>query len=68
METYPIGTAYQSSGKHKHTCTVIDVHKTYNSLGVLVKLRYVSQHQFLGQTVTDYDVVPTTIKRALMNQ
>jgi len=60
---FPIGTRYWSRGQHKRLCTVVDVHSTYNRLGQLVKLRYVSQHEFLGQIVTDEDVVEVTIAR-----
>jgi hypothetical protein len=42
-------------------CAVTDILKTYNSKGELVKIRYVAEHQFMGQTVTDRDVVETTI-------
>lgn len=58
---YPIGTQYRTRGKRKDLCTVIDILKTYNSKGELVKTRYVSTHDFMGQTVTSYDVVATTI-------
>ncbi len=62
---YPIGTKYTTKGKHPQECTVVDIHKTYNLDGELVKLRYVSTHVFCGQTVTDTDVVSTTIARAI---
>lgn len=62
---YPIGTRYVTQGKHPKLCTVVDVLKTYNSAGDLVNLRYVSTHQFCGQTVTDRDVVSVTIARGL---
>ncbi len=49
--------------KHPKLCTVVDVLKTYNKAGELVKTRYVSEHEFLGQTVIDRDVCETTILR-----
>jgi hypothetical protein len=56
-----IGTTYQTRGKRKDMCKVIDIYKTYNFKGELVKTTYVSEHTFLGQKVTEYDVVKTTI-------
>lgn len=63
---YNIGTTYVSSGKRKDVCTVIDILKTYNSAGECVTLRYVATHLFMGQIVTDHDVVETTIARNLV--
>jgi len=60
-----IGTVYTANNKRKDVCTVVDIHKTYNNAGELVKTRYVATHVFMGQTVYDYDVVATTIQRAL---
>lgn len=57
---FPIGTQYKTRGKSPKVCTVIDIWKTYNSKGELVKIRYVSTHKFCGQTVTDNDVGETT--------
>lgn len=65
---YPIGTQYQSRGKHPRLCTVKDVWKTYNAAGELVQIRYVTTHEFLGQIVTEYDVVAVTIARNLVGQ
>ncbi len=62
---YSIGTHYTTRGKNPRICTVVDILKTYNSKGDLVRVRYVSTHQFAGQTVTDYDVIPATIARGL---
>lgn len=61
-----IGTKYKTRGKHPKICTVVDVLKTYNGAGELVKLRYVSEHDFCGQMVTDSDVVIVTIQRGLI--
>jgi hypothetical protein len=60
---YAIGTQFKTRGKAPRTCTVVDIYRTYNSNGELVKVRYVATHEFMGQTVTDYDVVETTIVR-----
>jgi hypothetical protein len=32
--------------------TVIDIHSVYNMAGELVRIEYVSQYQFLNQTMT----------------
>lgn len=66
---FKIGTTFKTGGKHPRLCTVIDIHRTYSALtGELVKLRYVSTHEFLGQQVHAYDVVDTTIARGLVSQ
>ena len=43
--------------------TIVDIYKTYNNVNELVKVRYVVSHNFLGQTVTEHDVIHTTIAR-----
>jgi hypothetical protein len=63
---YPLGTQYLEHGKHPNLCTVVDVWKTYNSAGELVRLRYVTEHTFCGQTVKNNDVVAVTIARGIM--
>jgi hypothetical protein len=63
-----IGVVYKTRGKHPKICTVVDRLETYNTKGELVKTRYVSEHEFLGQTVTDNDVVPVTILRGRIDQ
>jgi len=65
---YPVGTRFIRQGrKHARTETVVDMLTTHNIAGETVKVRYVSQHEFMGQTVTDHDVVPTTIARGIIN-
>lgn len=56
-----IGVVYKTRGKNPKICTVVDKLDTYNSKGEVVKTRYVSEHDFLGQTVTDSDVARSTI-------
>lgn len=63
-----IGVNYLSYGKHKRLCTVVDKWQTYNSKGELVKTRYVSTHDFLGQVVFDYDVCEVTILRNMVQK
>lgn len=62
---FPIGTVFQTPGKHPRTCTVTDILRTYNEAGELVRVRYVAQHEFMGQTITDNDVCETSIARRL---
>lgn len=63
---YSIGTKFTLKGKNRSDeCTVVDIYKTYNSMVEVVKIRYVCTHEFMGQTVTDYDVLETTIARAI---
>jgi len=54
---FPIGTKFKTRGKHPRLCVVTDIFKTYNSAGVLVRIRYQAVHQFGGQIVTDHDVL-----------
>lgn len=59
-----IGKKYNHRLKNRtDVYTVIDCLLTYNSNGELVKVRYVAEHEFLGQKVRDTDVVATTILR-----
>ena len=63
--TYPIGTIYMASGKAANLCTITDIHTTHNVAGELVKTRYVASHVFLGQTVTELDIVDVTVARGV---
>ncbi len=66
---FPVGTQFvqvSAKGKRRDLCTVVDIYRTYNSEGKLVSLRYVATHDFMGQIVTDYDVVETTIMMSLI--
>jgi hypothetical protein len=58
---FNIGHQFKTRGKHPRLCTVIDILRTYNAKGDLVKTRYVATHEFMGQTVTDSDICETTI-------
>ena len=65
-QRFEIGTRFWSHGKHSKLCTVVDVLRTYNSAGELVRLRYVAEHMGpLGHTITDHDVLDTSIARRL---
>ena len=67
METrYKVGQKFiLRRGKKIQERAIVDIYKTFNNAGELVKTRYVTQHTFLGQPVTDYDVCETTIAIAL---
>jgi hypothetical protein len=66
---YAIGTKYKAFGRTRsYICKVIDIYKTYNSAGELVKVRYEAQHVFCGQVVNDHDVCATTIARGLIGE
>ena len=56
-----IGAQYMTKGKNPRLCTVVDKLTTTRSDGTIHNTRYVATHEFLGQTVYDYDVVRTTI-------
>lgn len=58
---YAIGQQYYTRGKAPRLCTVTDIWRTYNAAGELVRLRYVATHEFMGQLLTDRDVVETSI-------
>ena len=45
--------------------TIIDIHTTRNTKDEVVKLRYVTEHEFCGQKVRNFDTVDATIARAV---
>ena len=63
---FPQGTVYMTRGKSPRRCTVIDIWRTYDLAGRLVRVRYVAGHEFMGQTVINHDVTETTIKMGLV--
>jgi len=68
--TIEIGTRFiKQRGKltnKERVETVTDILKTYNSAGEHIKTRYVAEHDFLGQKVTDRDVLGVTIQKGLI--
>lgn len=60
-QRFKIGQQFLTRGRSPRLCTITDIWRTYNNAGELVRLRYVATHDFMGQTLTDYDVVDTTI-------
>lgn len=63
---YAIGTKFTTRHKIPKLCTVVDILKTYNNAGELVKIRYVASHEIAGQTILDKDVVDTTIAMGII--
>jgi len=64
---YPVGFKFTPVGrKHSKEITVVDYLVTRNLAGEIVKTRYVTQHEFMGQMIFDTDVVQTTIDRAVI--
>lgn len=64
---YQLGTQFKTRGKHPRVMTVVDMWKTYNAQGELVRVRYVATYELMGQVVTDYDVPATTIAMGIIN-
>jgi hypothetical protein len=65
---FEIGTQFKSPGKYGAINTVTDIFKTYNSKNELVSIRYQSQHELMGQVVTNNEVADSTIFRNLIKQ
>lgn len=65
-QRFPVGTQYMSSGKNPRLCTVVDVYVTRNLAGEMVAMRYVSEHDLMGNKVLDYDVVDVTIAKGIV--
>jgi hypothetical protein len=63
---FAVGTKFNTRHKPSKLCTVIDIHTTRNLAGEVVKIRYVATHELMGQTITDSDVVETTIAMGLV--
>lgn len=61
----PIGTKWiLRRPRYTRDYEVIDIHKTYNHAGDLIKTRYVCK----SELSIDYDVVKVTIQKALMQR
>jgi hypothetical protein len=66
---FPIGTKFVPQGrKRQDVCTVVDILKTSNNAGELVKILYCASHSFQGQAVLNCDVVEPTIARGLIKE
>lgn len=60
-QVFPVGTRFKSRGKHPRDCVVVDILRTTNEAGEIVRVRHVSRHVLMGQEVIDADVPATTI-------
>lgn len=58
---FPIGTQYLSRGKHPRLCTVSKQLTVTDETGEVIKRYYWATHEYMGQTVTDHDVIDTTV-------
>lgn len=58
---FKIGQKYMAANKRKDICEIVDVLTTTNSKGEVVAIRYLTVHDFCGQTVFNHDVVDATI-------
>ena len=61
MAKFKIGQQFMSGSRNPVVCTVVDIYTTYDHAGNVVKIRYVADHEFAGQIITDYDVNETSI-------
>ena len=64
---YQIGQQFvRYSSKRKDIETIIDIHVTTSTLtGEVVKVRYAASHDFMGQSLVDYDICESTIARSI---
>ena len=60
---HPVGTKFKSGGKCPRICTVTDFFTVTNLAGEIVRQYYVAEHEFMGQTVTNYEVPQASIDR-----
>jgi|JI10StandDraft_1071094.scaffolds.fasta_scaffold1083636_2 hypothetical protein len=58
---FSIGDTFKTRGRHPRLCTILDILRTYNSNGELVRVRYVASHKLNGQVIMDYDVCETSV-------
>jgi hypothetical protein len=64
--SYKVGQVFKD--RKGRVNRVVDIWTTRNIAGEIVKIRYVCEHEFCGQTVTDRDVTATTISRCLARE
>lgn len=66
---YPVGTQFRvrrANSGERMLCTVVDILRTTNAKGELVRVRYVATRPGITNTVTAYDVVAVTIAKGLI--
>ena len=66
-KVWKIGTTFKRRNK-KYIETIVDIWTTRDTDDNIVKVRYVTEHGFCGQTVKDYDTVATTIAMGLIKE
>lgn len=55
---FPVGTKFILRGACRRLCTVVDVFKTYNSKGKMVKIQYVASYESRNMDTPKVWVVP----------
>lgn len=58
-EEITVGTKFQTRGKHPRKSEVIDILRTTNLKGEIVKTEFLCQYEFLGQKITHREVAVT---------
>lgn len=61
---FDVGTRFKTRGKKPRHCTIVDIYRTYNVAGELVRLEYVATHTFAGQSISER-VSETTVAMGL---
>ena len=67
---YTVGQKFTIKRKnYSRDYVITDIYTTFDSKGNFVKYRYVTTHKGpFDQDIVDYDIVETTIARALWNE
>jgi hypothetical protein len=63
---FPVGTKFKTRGKAPKVGEVVDIYYTYNQMGELVKIQYVTVTETMGQPVYNYETPEATIARGLI--
>jgi len=65
---FKVGTKFiNKHTKRKDIETIVDIYITTNIKGDVIRTSYVATHDFMGSTVTNYDVCASTISRGIIN-
>lgn len=62
---FPIGTKFKTHGKNPRLATVVDIWTTTNNAGAVVRVDYVTEHEFLGMKIRRHSVTDTEIARGM---
>lgn len=66
---YTIGTKFKNTRrKHAKIETITDIIRHINNNGECIAIRYHTQCEILGQIITGYDVLESTITRSLITE